>query len=109
LSKSDRKRSQVTRSFSKSHEAKLVKLADQLHNLTDLINEPLWTPVIMQGYFVWKWHVMQGLRGTNEYLEAAIDNLFNSTFEMDDTTWPTLPSTDPTVLAQLLEEYYNSV
>ena len=78
LSKVERKKLQIEHAAHASYEAKLVKLADKLHNLSDLLKETPngWTPEIVTGYFVWSHHVVKGIRGTNADLENALDKVF---------------------------------
>lgn len=80
LPKETRKKLQVINAPHKSHEAKLVKLADKLHNLQDLQKCPPknWNQIQITGYFVWAFEVITGLRGSNEFIEAALDNVFTS-------------------------------
>lgn len=77
LSKVERKQLQVRNAPHKSERAKLVKLADKLDNLRDLSQETPhgWSPEIVRGYFVWSAHVIDGLRGTNTFLEEHLDRL----------------------------------
>ncbi|KAM3877232.1 guanosine-3',5'-bis(diphosphate) 3'-pyrophosphohydrolase MESH1 [Diretmus argenteus] len=78
LSKLERKRLQVEHAPHRSHQAKLVKLADKLYNLRDL-NRCMptgWTAERVQEYFVWASQVVRGLRGTNLALEQRLEELF---------------------------------
>ncbi|NXT27564.1 MESH1 pyrophosphohydrolase, partial [Syrrhaptes paradoxus] len=78
LPKPERKRLQVERGPGSSPRAKLVKLADKLHNLRDL-NRCVpqgWSPERVQEYFRWAAQVVAGLRGTSPPLEAALQRLF---------------------------------
>merc|ERR1719247_3507427 len=79
LAKEERKRLQITKAPSKSPEAKLVKLADKLYNLRDLerCTPQGWTQERVQQYFVWAQQVVAGCRGTNQYLESQLDNIFS--------------------------------
>lgn len=106
LSKSQRKRLQIEHASQISHEAKIVKLADKLHNLRDLIQRPIWDLSISQGYFVWSHAVVKAMKGTNAGLEKALDEVFSSAFPCGE---PGLPSRDPKELNQLLEEYLNKM
>ena len=74
LAKAERKRLQVVKAPHKSHRAKLVKLADKLYNLRDLLRLPPedWSETRVQEYFVWSSNVVYGLKGTNEKLEAKL-------------------------------------
>ena len=78
LPKMERKRLQIVNAPGKSKEAKLVKLADKLYNLRDL-NRCVpagWDAERVENYFKWAKQVVDGLRGTNEVLEARLDELF---------------------------------
>ncbi|XP_041849249.1 guanosine-3',5'-bis(diphosphate) 3'-pyrophosphohydrolase MESH1 [Melanotaenia boesemani] len=78
LSKQERKRQQVEHAPHRSHQAKLVKLADKLYNLRDLNRcTPVgWTAERVQEYFVWACEVVKGLKGTNSALEEKLEELF---------------------------------
>lgn len=78
LPKAERKRLQVEHARHCSPQAKLVKLADKLHNLRDLdrIAPTGWSEQRVQEYFVWAGEVVQGLRGTSPVLEQSLDELF---------------------------------
>ncbi len=79
LPKVTRKQLQITNAPHKSHNAKLIKLADKLHNLRDLqVCPPMsWSKEYQRGYFVWSYEVIQGLRGTNSLLEEQLDIVFD--------------------------------
>ena len=79
LPKLERKRLQIEHAPHVSTEAKLVKLADKLYNLHDLerCTPTGWTDDRVQEYFVWASKVVKGLRGTNEYLEKQLDEIFS--------------------------------
>ncbi|KAF1536102.1 UNVERIFIED_CONTAM: Guanosine-3',5'-bis(diphosphate) 3'-pyrophosphohydrolase MESH1, partial [Eudyptes pachyrhynchus] len=78
LPKMERKRLQVERAPGSSPRAKLVKLADKLHNLRDLnrCTPEGWSSQRVQEYFRWAARVVAGLRGTSPPLEAALQRLF---------------------------------
>lgn len=78
LPKERRKRLQVEHAPTASHKAKLVKLADKLYNLTDLlrVSPEGWSVQRTSEYFEWAREVVFGLRGTNPILEASLDNVF---------------------------------
>lgn len=78
LPKLERKRLQIEHAKTSSLNAKLVKLADKLYNLRDLMNSPPldWTPQRCEEYFVWALRVVDNLRGTNKKLESALDDIF---------------------------------
>lgn len=77
LPKAERKRLQVERAAGSSARAKLVKLADKLHNLRDLRRcaPKGWSEERVQEYFRWAAEVVGGLRGTSPPLEAALQRL----------------------------------
>ncbi|XP_055381069.1 guanosine-3',5'-bis(diphosphate) 3'-pyrophosphohydrolase MESH1 [Condylostylus longicornis] len=78
LEKQERKRLQIVNAKKSTHKAKLVKLADKLDNLRDL-KECLpegWTEERRNQYFVWAKQVVDNLRGTNEYIEKFLDDIF---------------------------------
>lgn len=100
LPKEQRKMLQVTNASKKSARAKLVKLADKLHNLRDiLLVPPPWSPERIQGYFIWSKAVTDGLK-TDEFanvvLRHKLDELFTKVIPPGDT-------------AALLEQYYRSM
>jgi guanosine-3',5'-bis(diphosphate) 3'-pyrophosphohydrolase len=78
LEKSERKRLQVEKAASKSHEAKLVKLADKISNLRDIIGSPPleWSRERKVEYFEWAAKVVNAMRGTDQALEDEFDRLF---------------------------------
>lgn len=75
LPKAERKRLQVEHATILSHEAKLVKLADKICNLRDILASPPsdWSDERKSEYFFWAKRVVDGLRGTNEKLEILFD------------------------------------
>lgn len=78
LDKAERKHLQVTRAASKSHGAKLVKLADKICNLRDIASAPPadWSLARRQEYFDWSAAVVASLRGINANLEAVFDGAY---------------------------------
>lgn len=95
LSREDRKKGQVIKAAKFSERAKLVKLADKLYNLNDLKNDPIPGHSVerIQGYFKWCKAVIDLCRGVSPALEAAIDQLYSSTFEIDGVSYPTYVKT----------------
>ena len=79
LEKSVRKQKQVEHAASISHEAKLVKLADKIANITDIINTPPadWSTDRKKEYFEWAKAVVDNLRGAHQGLEKDFDDLIN--------------------------------
>jgi guanosine-3',5'-bis(diphosphate) 3'-pyrophosphohydrolase len=77
LDKDERKRQQVEHARHASAEAKLVKLADKISNLRDILASPPtgWSRERKQAYFDWAGNVIDGVRGTHAGLEAIFDQL----------------------------------
>jgi len=104
LDKVQRKKLQIEHAKHASQEAKLIKLGDKLSNLSDLLANPpkKWSPIEIKGYAIWAYHVVAQLRGTNEQLEAQLDEVFKGfgidSSQMDDAT-----------RTQLLTEYYGNI
>ncbi len=75
LQKAERKRLQVEHAPHLSREAKLVKLADKICNLRDVVERPpaKWDAARRREYFDWAKQVIDGMRGTDRRLEAAFD------------------------------------
>ncbi len=61
-----------------SPQAQLVKLADKISNLRDILaSSPAdWSPERKQVYFDWAANVVAGLRGVHPGLEAVLDGLY---------------------------------
>ena len=80
LDKDVRKQLQIDHAASLSKEAKLVKLADKIANITDIINTPpvKWTRERKQEYFAWAKAVVDNLRGAHQGLEKDFDDLINT-------------------------------
>ena len=77
LEKSVRKQRQVEHAPHISTEAKLVKLADKISNLRDIIASPPadWSAERKQAYFDWAAKVVAGVRGVHPGLESVFDGL----------------------------------
>ena len=77
LEKSLRKQRQVEHAPHISTEAKLVKLADKISNLRDIIASPPadWSAERKQAYFDWAAKVVAGVRGVHPGLESVFDGL----------------------------------
>ncbi|KXS22015.1 HD-domain/PDEase-like protein [Gonapodya prolifera JEL478] len=80
LPKQERKSLQVKNAPKKSLKAKHVKLADKLYNLRDLqrTSPEGWSPQRVSEYFEWAKAVVDGLRGSNAYLEHELDEVFKA-------------------------------
>jgi len=79
LEKSVRKQRQVEHAPHISTEAKLVKLADKISNLRDILASPPadWSAERKQNYFEWAAKVVAGVRGVHPDLEAIFDGLMS--------------------------------
>jgi len=84
LEKSVRKQLQVEHAQHISSEAKLVKLADKISNLRDILASPPaeWSSERKQQYFEWAARVVAGLRGVHPGLEAIFDGLYSRQTEL---------------------------
>lgn len=78
LGKRSRKRLQVARAGRASDRAKLVKLADKIANLRDLLASPPagWSLDRRQQYFDWAREVVDQVRGVSPKLERVFDRLY---------------------------------
>ena len=76
LPKLKRKQLQIDNASKKMHKSKLVKLADKIYNIRDLIGAPPkdWSDERIQEYFEWAARVIAQLKGTNEILENILAN-----------------------------------
>jgi GTP diphosphokinase / guanosine-3',5'-bis(diphosphate) 3'-diphosphatase len=74
-----RKLLQIEHAAKASHGAKLVKLADKISNLRDMLSSPPadWPKERIAKYFDWASNVIAGLRGTNAELEKIFDGLIS--------------------------------
>ena len=79
LSGPERKRLQVEHAVHASHKAKLVKLADKIANLRDLVSSPPagWPLERRQRYFDWAKAVIDQVRGVHPGLEAIFDEVYS--------------------------------
>uniref|UniRef100_A0A0K0F5R7 Guanosine-3',5'-bis(diphosphate) 3'-pyrophosphohydrolase MESH1 n=1 Tax=Strongyloides venezuelensis TaxID=75913 RepID=A0A0K0F5R7_STRVS len=79
LPKDVRKKLQIETASSHSLKAKLVSLADKLYNVRDLSrNTPHgWDTRRIKNYYKWAKEVVNQMRGTNETLEKALDEIFD--------------------------------
>ena len=81
--KADRKELQVQHAPHISTRAKLVKLADKICNLRDILASPPadWPVERKREYFDWAFRVVAGMRGVHPDLEAVFDDLFSRGLE----------------------------
>lgn len=75
----ERKRLQIKHAATLSYEAKLVKLADKISNLQDILASPpvKWSLERKREYFDWARAVIDQLRGTNTRLEELFDKIYS--------------------------------
>ena len=75
LSTARRKQLQIEHAPRLSTAARLVKLADKICNLRDILDAPPadWSTARRLEYFVWAGQVIDGLRGVHDGLEAIFD------------------------------------
>ncbi len=73
-----RKRLQVIKAPHTTHMAKLVKLADKICNVRDILDAPPagWTLARKRRYFDWAKEVVDSMRGTNERLESEFNGIY---------------------------------
>jgi len=79
LSKAARKQAQIDHAAHISDKAKLVKLADKISNLRDVLyNAPAhWSLERRQEYFDWACEVIDQVRGAHPGLEALFDEIYS--------------------------------
>jgi len=77
LERAERKRLQVQHAHALSDRAKLVKLADKVCNVYDMVAAPpaSWTLHRKREYLHWAKEVVDGLRGAHPGLEAIFDDV----------------------------------
>ena len=78
LSKASRKQAQIDHAAQISDKVKLVKLADKISNLRDVVNNAPadWSLARRQEYFDWARKVIDQLRGAHPGLEALFDEVY---------------------------------
>ena len=78
LDTATRKRLQVQKASASSDRAKLVKLADKICNLRDILASPPpnWSLERRQKYFDWAKEVVDRIRGVHPELERRFDEVF---------------------------------
>ncbi|ORY75006.1 HD domain-containing protein 3 [Leucosporidium creatinivorum] len=97
LNKAARKQAQIDHAPHKSWDAKHVKLADKLSNLTDLSSPggvPIgWTRERVEEYFQWGKRVTDAIgKDANPGLSEQLEELYTkATFEFGGKTWKALP------------------
>ncbi len=83
LTKEMRKRMQVISAASKSKGAAMIKLADKLYNVNDLLNSPPedWSQSRVDIYFQWAQSVIDRLPEANSDLRNAAERVINTYWE----------------------------
>lgn len=78
-----RKHRQVEHAESLSYGARLVKLADKISNIREVIETPPagWSLERRRSYVKWGEDVVNKIRGTNRHLERMFDNLCKTAWE----------------------------
>ncbi len=78
LPKEERKRLQIEHARRLSAKAKLIKIADKICNVRDVIHTPPshWSAETKREYLQWAKKVVEGCRGSNPNLERRFDELF---------------------------------
>ena len=86
LSTARRKQLQIEYAPRLSTPARLVKLADKICNLRDILHAPPigWSTARRREYFEWAGQVIDGLRGTHAVLEAIFDAVHARQVELDE-------------------------
>tara|TARA_B100002049_G_C16003650_1_gene342662 strand:+ start:423 stop:947 length:525 start_codon:yes stop_codon:yes gene_type:complete len=74
-----RKEAQVRNAPHLSDQAKLIKLADKISNLRDIVASPPsdWSLERKRKYFDWAARVVDGVRGVHPELEALFDKIYS--------------------------------
>lgn len=80
LPKAERKIKQIEHARHASKRAKLVKLADKISNLRDILNSPPsdWSTTRKQEYFDWAKQVVDQVRDASKKLSATFDDVYAS-------------------------------
>lgn len=78
IPKAARKRAQVEKIRGASYAAKIIKGADKISNISDLITDPPigWSAEQVDGYFVWSYACWQAISGTNSYIDGRFEAAF---------------------------------
>jgi len=79
----ERKRRQVEHAAGLSFPARLIKIADKSSNIADILASPpvSWSPGRRRRYIEWGREVVDEIRGTNDALERAFDELCGRALE----------------------------
>jgi hypothetical protein len=107
LAKLERKRQQVAHAAHLSARARLVKLADKLDNLRDLVRQPPkgWGEERVRGYFCWADAVVAAIGAVNAGLWRAVQAVLATEVEVGGQRVRAVPE-DAAERAAVLREYY---
>lgn len=76
LTYEDRKRFQIKKAPTLSNKAKLIKIADKISNIQDILTAPLtWSNRRKRQYVEWSEQVIDGCRGINNHLDQAFNEV----------------------------------
>lgn len=94
ISKVERKKKHIVEAFKQSYSVRLIELATILSRLINLVKETPtgWSEQYKNGYIVWTYKVVEGLKGTNILLEKELWKIFDDIL--------------PENTDSILEEYY---
>jgi GTP diphosphokinase / guanosine-3',5'-bis(diphosphate) 3'-diphosphatase len=77
LPKLKRKEMQITKALIISREAKIIKIADKISNITDIITYPLfWTKARKLKYIEWSFRVFENCKGQNELMDQKFYEIY---------------------------------
>ncbi|MFN8208040.1 MAG: HD domain-containing protein [Bacteroidales bacterium] len=77
LPSAERKRKQVEKAPSLSPEGRMIKIADKIANMQDILNYPIeWSKQRKRAYFEWAAEVVNGCRGINPALDKVFDEVY---------------------------------
>jgi (p)ppGpp synthase/HD superfamily hydrolase len=106
LDKVTRKKLQIDHAKTICHEAKLVKLADKLSNISDLDSNPppSWTKEEIEGYLVWSFAVSKCLHLEAVDVSRQLMNMLNIIYDKHGFN-----KLSNSALNEKLETYYKSI
>lgn len=109
LPAAERKRQQIEHMRHISASAAKVKLADKLHNLTDLTHNPppKWSLERIQGYFVWSKAVVGACPHEHAGLRGELDKVFAGKVQYQGQEYDAVPKDCD--LEVFVEDYYKSL
>ncbi|GEM_PF-138662 len=107
LPKDERKQRQIDHAAHISPSAKLIKLADKISNLRDIVASPPanWPIERKQAYFEWAKRVIDRVRGTHPELERIFDAVYVQGIEQwQSGTLPGIASAQPFMLQEIQQQ-----